>query len=246
MEKLMESCCSLTEKRTVLSNLLLVFMSKYRGPRLRVVRRLGELPAFTKKTPTRNTRPGQHGASRRKPTQFAYRLREKQKLRFYYGVSEKKLTRYVKIARRTKGDTETILLNQLEIRLDNILFRLGWAPTLPAARQLVNHGNIKVEKRLVTIPSFSCSPGQIITLRDGKTTLRTRVKQAMDRSKKDLPIHLSMNTEGPRAILNSAGTRCEVPFSLNALLIIEYYSNRLLMYRIYGHIYDTRIELLMV
>jgi ATP synthase F1 epsilon subunit len=122
-------------------------MSKYHGARLRVIRRLGRLPALTKKIPKRNTRPGQHGASRKKLTQFSYRLIEKQKLRFYYGISEKQLVRYIKTVQIAKGPTGQILLQKLERRLDNIIYRLGWAPTLPAARQLVTHGHILVNQK---------------------------------------------------------------------------------------------------
>jgi small subunit ribosomal protein S4 len=111
-------------------------MSRYRGAVLRITRRLGELPGLTRKTTKRNSRPGQHGDQARKPSEYAIRLEEKQKLKFNYGVTEKQLLRYVRDARRIKGSTGEALLQLLEMRLDNIVFRLGMAPTIPAARQL--------------------------------------------------------------------------------------------------------------
>ncbi|HEY9887522.1 MAG TPA: 30S ribosomal protein S4, partial [Candidatus Obscuribacterales bacterium] len=113
-------------------------MSRYRGPRLRIVRRLGELPGLSRKSPRKAYPPGQHGQARKKKTEYAIRLEEKQKLRFNYGVSEKQLVRYVKKARRAGGSTGLVILQMLEMRLDNTAFRLGFAPTIPAARQLVN------------------------------------------------------------------------------------------------------------
>ena len=147
-------------------------MSKYRGPRLRIVRRLGDLPAFTTKIPKRYNPPGQHGEKRQKPTQFSYRLAEKQKLRFYYGISENATVRYITLARRSNGPTAEVLIQLLEKRLDNLVYRRGFAQTIPAARQLVNHGHILVNNKRVTVPSFSCSVGQVVTIKDRKATQR--------------------------------------------------------------------------
>jgi len=199
-------------------------MAKYLGPRLRVVRRLGELPAFTKKTSKRTTRPGQHGASRKKTTQFGYRLIEKQKLRFYYGVSEKQLILYVKRARRAEGSTGRILIQQLEIRLDNIIYRLGLAPTLPFARQLVNHGHFWVDNKRVTIPRFSCLPQQKITV---NSIIGREVNKNLQNCTQKLPSHLSIHKEEPTAFVHKWAERHEIPINLNELLVIEYYSNRI-------------------
>ncbi len=133
-------------------------MSRYRGPRLRIVRRLGDLPGLTRKAARRSYPPGQHGQARRKRSEYAIRLEEKQKLRFNYGLSERQLVRYVKKARRMQGSTGTNLLQLMEMRLDNIIFRLGFAPTIPGARQLVNHGHITVNGRVVDIASYNCRP----------------------------------------------------------------------------------------
>jgi small subunit ribosomal protein S4 len=203
-------------------------MSKYRGPRLRVVRRIGRLAAFTRKIIKRNTRPGQHGSNRSKPTQFSYRLAEKQKLLFYYGVSEKQLIKYIKVARKAKGSTGQILLQQLEIRLDNIIYRLGWVPTLPAARQLVNHGHIIVNQKLITIPSFSCFPSLVITLQN-KDSTRQLVEKNFQECTQDFASHLSLNVESIAAKVSQWVDRNKIGLDLNELLIIEYYSNRLLV-----------------
>ena len=199
-------------------------MSKYRGPRLRVVRRLGEMSAFTRKIPKNYNRPGQHGENRGKPTQFSFRLTEKQKLRFYYGILEKQINRYVIDARKAKGSTGKLLLQLLEIRLDNIIYRIGWAPTLPAARQLVNHGHILVNQNQVTFPSFSCSPGQSILF---KKNIYKLVEKTLQERDQNLPSHLTLSIEGKIAKVNQKTDRREVPLDLNELLVIEYYSNRL-------------------
>ena len=201
-------------------------MSKYRGPRLRIVRRLGELSSLTRKSPKRYISPGQHGANRSKPTQFAYRLAEKQKLRFYYGISEKQAVRYVKTARREKSSTGKILIQSIEIRLDNIVYRLGWAPTLPAARQIVNHGHILVDQERVTIPSFSCSQNQIITVRNQRRVRRLVEKSFQDQSR-NLPSHLSVNIKNITAVVNGPPDQREISLDLNELLVVEFYSNRM-------------------
>jgi small subunit ribosomal protein S4 len=201
-------------------------MSKYRGPRLRIVRRLGELSSLTRKSPKRYINPGQHGANRRKPTQFAYRLAEKQKLRFYYGISEKQAIRYVKTAQKEKGSTGKILIQSIEIRLDNIIYRLGWAPTLPSARQIVNHGHILVDQSRVTIPSFVCSQNQIITIQNQKR-IRRLVEETFQDQSQNLPSHLSVDRSNIIAVVKKQADRREIPLDLNELLIVEFYSNRL-------------------
>jgi small subunit ribosomal protein S4 len=198
-------------------------MSKYLGPRLRVVRRLGELPAFTQKVPKRK-----QSKTQKKPTQFYYRLVEKQKLRFYYGISEAKLISYIKIARQIKGSTGQILLRQLEIRLDNVIYRLGWAPTLFAARQLVRHGHILVDSIRVTIPSFSCGPRHVLRLNTQLIGVRSVVDNILRERSQSVPAHLSINTENITAIVNHPANPAEIPLNVNELLIIEYYSNRIL------------------
>jgi hypothetical protein len=111
-------------------------MSRYRGPRLRITRRLGPLPGLTRKDARRAYPPGQHGQNRKKRSEYAIRLEEKQKLRMNYGVTEKQMLRYVRKARRASGSTGLVLLQLLEMRLDNTVFRMAMAPTIPAARQV--------------------------------------------------------------------------------------------------------------
>merc|ERR1712190_296093 len=201
-------------------------MSKYCGPRLRITRRLGKLLAFTQKVSNRSSRPGQHGANNVKMTQFAYRLREKQKLRFYYGISEKQLVRYVTSARKAKRSTGELLLQNLEIRLDNIIYRLGWASTLPEARQLVNHGHVLVNNQQVTIPSFSCQPLQTLAIANTEN-IKLLVEKNLQGRSTEVPVYLSIDRRSLTSIVNQKPTRADIGVELTELLVIEYYSNRL-------------------
>ena len=120
-------------------------MSRYRGPRLRITRRLGDLPGLTRKAAKRSHPPGQHGQARRKRSEYAIRLEEKQKLRFNYGISERQLVRYVKKARAQEGSTGTNLLKLLENRLDNVCFRLGFENLMRVSRNdMVNKQYLKI------------------------------------------------------------------------------------------------------
>ncbi|MFB6274526.1 MAG: 30S ribosomal protein S4 [Halothece sp.] len=202
-------------------------MSRYRGPRLRVTRRLGDLPGLTRKSPRKAYPPGQHGQARRKRSEYAIRLEEKQKLRFNYGVTEKQLIRYVKQARRASGSTGAILLELLEMRLDNTVFRMGMAGTIPAARQLVNHGHILVNGRRMDIPSYQCRPGDVISVRD-----RDRSRQLVERNMEypglaNLPSHLEFDKNTYTGKVNSVIEREWVALQVNELLVVEYYSRKL-------------------
>ena len=144
-------------------------MSRYRGPRVKILRRLGPLSGLTQNRESiRKRSPGQHGKKigKQKIGPYNLRLLEKQKLKYNYGVTEKQLLNYVKKARRIKGATGLQLLQMLEMRLDTVAFRLGWGNSIPASRQLVNHGHILVNDRKVNIPSFICKPGDKLTLKD--------------------------------------------------------------------------------
>ena len=141
-------------------------MARYTGAKLRITRRLGDLPGLTSKKTKLTQRPGQHGATQKKLTQYAIRLEEKQKLRFNYGLSERQLMNYIRQAKKIKGATGSILLQLLEMRLDNVIFRLGMAPTIAAARQVVGHKHITVNKSCVSIPSYQCQPGDIVSVKD--------------------------------------------------------------------------------
>jgi len=199
-------------------------MSRYRGPRLRIVRRLGDLPGLTRKSARKAYPPGQHGQSRRKRSEYAIRLEEKQKLRFNYGVTEKQLVRYVRKARRVAGSTGQTLLELLEMRLDNTIFRLGMAGTIPAARQLVNHGHITINGRVIDVPSYQCRPGDLIRVRD-----RDRSRKLVETNMEypglaNLPSHLEFDKAALTGKVNGKIEREWVALQVNELLVVEYYS----------------------
>ena len=203
-------------------------MSRYRGPRLRIVRRLGELPGLTAKIPKKLTPPGQHGQNqagrKRKLSQYSVRLREKQRLRFHYGITEFKLLRYVKEARKSKGSTGELLLQLLEMRLDSVVFRLGMAPTLAAARQLVNHGHIQLNGQKVTIPSCRCEAQDKISVTPKKHS-RELVSTFLEGSRQ-LPGHLSLQKENLQGIVTKIADRECIGLKINELLIVEFYSRK--------------------
>jgi small subunit ribosomal protein S4 len=201
-------------------------MSRYRGPRLRVVRRLGELPGLSRKTPKRAYPPGQHGQARKKRSEYAIRLEEKQKLRFNYGVSEKQLLRYVRKARRAAGSTGQVLLQLLEMRLDNTVFRLGMAPTIPGARQLVNHGHVMVNGRIVDIASYQCKPGDVISVRDSDRSRKLVEANLQFPGLAHLPSHLEFDKNKMTGKVNSVVEREWVALQVNELLVVEYYSRQ--------------------
>jgi small subunit ribosomal protein S4 len=201
-------------------------MSRYRGPRLRVVRRLGELPGLTSKTPKKQNPPGQHGSSPKKLSQYGIRLQEKQKLRFHYGLSECQLIRYVRHARRLKGSTGEVLLQLLEMRLDNVVFRLGLAPTIPSARQLIMHGHIIVNDKKETISSSQVKPKDKISFLDKKNS-KAFVAQVLDfASGKEVPSFLNWDKEKKTGTVNTIVDRDSIGIKLNELLIVEFYSRK--------------------
>lgn len=201
-------------------------MSRYRGPRLRIIRRLGELPGFTQKNSPRQNPPGQHGTTPKKTSQYGIRLQEKQKLRYNYGVSERQLIKYVREARRLKGSTGEVLLQLLEMRLDNVVFRLGLAPTIPAARQLINHGHILVNTKKVNISSYHCIPNDVIAVSQKKQSRELIINFLEINNQVITPSHLSFNKENLVGIVNNIVNRQSVSLNLNELLIIEYYSRK--------------------
>ncbi|HBE18855.1 MAG TPA: 30S ribosomal protein S4 [Cyanobacteria bacterium UBA11149] len=201
-------------------------MSRYRGPRLRVIRRLGELPGLTRKSARRSYPPGQHGQARKKRSEYAIRLEEKQKLRFNYGLSERQLIRYVRKARRTTGSTGTTLLQMLEMRLDNTVFRLGMAGTIPGARQLVNHGHVTVNGKVVDIPSYQCRPGEVISVKDTEKSRRLVQQNLEFPGLANLPSHLEFDKTKLTGKVNSVIDREWVALQINELLVVEFYSRQ--------------------
>lgn len=203
-------------------------MSRYRGPRLRIIRRLGELPGLTTKLPTKKNPPGQHGPVQAKKKQssseYKIRLLEKQKLRFNYGLNERQLVRYVQQARRKKGSTGFYLMQLLEMRLDSIIFRLGICPTIPSARQFVNHDHILVNNKKVNIPSFQCQPGDIISI-ENKAKIKNLVQLNLTNTQfSSLPSHLEFDKQNFKAEIKDFVNRDDLSFRANELLIVEYYS----------------------
>ena len=201
-------------------------MSRYRGAVLRITRRLGELPGLTRKSTKRNSRPGQHGDQARKPSEYAIRLEEKQKLKFNYGITEKQLLRYVRDARRIKGSTGEALLQLLEMRLDNIVFRLGMAPTVPAARQLVNHGHICIDGKRVSIPSYQCQVGESIGVRSNSRSKQLVESYLAFPGLANIPSHLDFDKNTLKGKVNGIIERDWVALQLNELLVVEYYSRK--------------------
>jgi small subunit ribosomal protein S4 len=201
-------------------------MSRYRGPKLRISRRLGTLPGFTKKKSNKLTRPGQHGKAiddnSKKTTEYGVRLEEKQKLKYNYGLTERQLYRYIKEARRRTGVTSLVLIQLLEMRLDT----LGFAKSIAQARQLVNHGHITVNKKVVNIPSFQCRINDIIGIKEknvSKSLVRTNIKNNQTR---ELPAHLKFDNSKFEATVLDYCDRNDLELQLDELLVIEYYSRR--------------------
>ena len=201
-------------------------MSRYRGPRLRIIRRLGDLPGLTRKSAKRAYPPGQHGQNRKKRSEYAVRLEEKQKLRMNYGLTEKQMLRYVRRARRVTGSTWQVLLQLLEMRLDNTVFRLGMAPTIPAARQLVNHGHVTVNGRVVDIASYQCRPGETVAVKDREASRKLVEANLQYPGLANLPSHLEFDKNKMVGKVNSLVEREWVALQVNELLVVEYYSRQ--------------------
>ena len=201
-------------------------MARDTGPRLKIVRRFQEpLPGLTQKNGERRPYPpGQHGQGRRaKVSEYRIRLQEKQKLRFNYGVSERQLRRYFKRAIKTKGDTGALLLQLLESRLDNVVFRAGFAPTIPAARQLINHGHVRINNKKVDIASYLVRLNDVVTLKEASKKIPVVVSTLAARPL-ELPSYLSVDNDKVEATFNGAPTREDVPVDVQEQLIVEYYS----------------------
>ena len=203
-------------------------MSRYRGPKLRITRRLGDLPGLTQKQSNKKGKPGQHGKGdgNKKSTEYGVRLEEKQKLKYNYGLTESQLYRYIKEARRRNGVTGLILLQLLEMRLDSICFSLGFAPTMASARQLVNHGHITVNGKTVSIPSFQCRIDDIISVKS-KSTSKNLVETNLKNIRfAERPSHLQFDTTKLEGKVMNYCDRNDLLLELDELLVIEYYSRR--------------------
>nr|YP_010545907.1 ribosomal protein S4 [Dendrobium trigonopus]UYG49438.1 ribosomal protein S4 [Dendrobium trigonopus] len=200
-------------------------MSRYRGPRFKKIRRLGSLPGLTSKKLTIKSELRNQSRSSKK-SQYRIRLEEKQKLRFHYGLTERQLLKYVRIAGKAKGSTGQVLLQLLEMRLDNILFRLGMASTIPQARQLINHRHVLVNGRIVDIPSYRCKPQEIITAKDEQRS-RTLIQNYLDLVPHEkLPNHLTLHPLQYKGLINQIIDNKWIGVKINELLVVEYYSRQ--------------------
>ena len=201
-------------------------MSRYRGPRVKIIRRLGALPGLTNKTPQLKSSLINQSTSNKKISQYRIRLEEKQKLRFHYGITERQLLNYVRIARKAKGSTGQVLLQLLEMRLDNVIFRLGMTPTIPGARQLVNHRHILVNNRVVNIPSYRCKPQDFITIKDRQKSQAMIIKNMDFSQKYKIPNHLTFNSLENKGLINQILDHESIGLKINELLVVEYYSRQ--------------------
>lgn len=205
-------------------------MARYRGPRIKVCRSLGTvLPGLTTAaTLERPYPPGQHGMRRRgKLSDYKLRLMEKQKLRMHFGVLERQFRRYVADASRRKGPTGRNLISALESRLDNVVWRLGLAPTIPAARQLVVHGHILVDGRRVDRPSYSVKPGQEVSVRE-RSLQKEFIQNALAASTARIrPPYLEFDPAKATGRMISAPEAEDLPFECNTQAIVEFYSQSL-------------------
>ncbi|HEX3100117.1 MAG TPA: 30S ribosomal protein S4 [Patescibacteria group bacterium] len=199
---------------------------RYTGPKVKKARRLGF--AFTEKDARimqrRPTPPGQHGANRVRISEYGMQLREKQKAKINYGVQEKQFLRYFDKAINRPGVTGDLLLEMLELRLDNIVFRLGFAETRAQSRQLVNHGFFEVNGKRVDIPSFATKPGDTITVRESKKASKYMEarKEKMKGFKSQEWIELNATTFSGKVL--SVPTPDQIGNLINTQLIVEHYS----------------------
>jgi len=173
----------------------------------------------------RSYRPGAHGQKPIKPTDYAIHLREKQKLRRIYGVMERQFKNYFRRARKEKGITGENLIKLLERRLDNAVFRFGFASTRAEARQIVTHGHILVNDKKIDIPSYQTKVGDVIRINDGSSRLLERVKECISlAAERGLPSWLELDETNLAGIVKSFPTREEVGLPIQYQLIVEFYS----------------------
>ena len=200
-------------------------MARYTGPKSRIARKFGEaIFGADKVLSKKNYPPGQHGNSRRKKTsEYGIQLREKQKAKYTYGVLEKQFRIMFEKASRSKGITGEVLLQLLEVRLDNLVFRLGLAPTRDAARQLVSHRHIVVDGKVVNIPSYSVKPGQVIGVREKAKSLEviTDALAGFNHSKYPWIEYTDSSMSG---VYLHIPERDDIPENIKEQLIVELYS----------------------
>lgn len=196
---------------------------RYTGPKWRINRRENAtVLGSSEKWRRRSTLPGQFNVLKKRPSEYAYQFREKQKVKRTYGMTEKQFIRFYNLALKEPGNTSTRLLQLLELRADNVLFKLGFALTRAQARQFVTHGHIKLNGKNHNIPSTILKPGDEIEI-DGKVMQSNQMKEVEHRNKAyKVPTWLSQLTSGGKVV--AVPTRDEIDSSIKERLIIELYS----------------------
>ncbi|WP_445955047.1 30S ribosomal protein S4 [Yeosuana sp.] len=200
-------------------------MARYTGPKTKIARKFGEaIFGEDKSFEKRNYPPGQHGANKRrgKKSEYAIQLMEKQKAKYTYGVLERQFRNMFKRARAAQGITGEVLLQLCESRLDNVVFRMGIAPSRSGARQLVSHRHITVNGELVNIPSYSLNAGDVVAVREKSKSL-----EAIDRSLSNsshVYEWITWNTETKQGTYVSIPSRLQIPENINEQFIVELYS----------------------
>jgi len=206
-----------------------IIMAKFKESKGKLVRRFGENifgnPKFDKLLNRKSYAPGQHGQSRgRRLSNYGLQLQEKQKIKYMYGLLEKQFRNNFKKADRSKGETGTVMLQLLESRLDNVVYRLALASTRPAARQLVNHGHFLVNNKKVNIPSYSVKPGDVITVREKSKKLDI-ILDSMKRVKGDLDLTwLQLDKAKMQGTFVDVPDRDQMNLTFNERLVVELYS----------------------
>jgi small subunit ribosomal protein S4 len=202
-------------------------MARYTGPRTRISRRFG-VPLFgsSKSLERRNFPPGQHGikAGRKKKSEYSVALGEKQNLRFQYGVLEAQFRRYYQEAARRRGITGEIILQLLELRLDNVCYRLGFGNTRQAARQLVNHGHVLVNGHVVDIASYECKPGDVIKLTAKASSQQMGLRMLDLTQAVPLVDWLTLDRTALEGSVSRIPDRADIDPMVNEQLIVELYS----------------------
>jgi len=208
-------------------------LARYRASVCRFCRREGEKlflkgdRCFSDKCALerRNYPPGQHGQGRRsKQTDYGIQLREKQKVRRIYGLLEKQYRNYVRLAEKRKGVTGENLLRLLESRLDNMVYRMGFATSRAEARQLINHGHFLVNGRKVTIASFRTKPGAVVELREKSRKIQSIDEALKTVTRRGLPEWLDVDAATFKGVVKALPTREELPPTIKEQLIVEFYS----------------------
>jgi small subunit ribosomal protein S4 len=202
-------------------------MARYTGPREKIARRFGiALFGPSKALELRNFPPGQHGVrnARRKVSEYGVALIEKQKLRFQYGVLEKQFRRFFAEAQRRKGVTGENLLQMLELRLDNVVYRMGFANTRFASRQLVSHRHITVNGRVVNIASYQVKPGDKVGVKDSPRSQQLVGRFLEMTLGNPAPDWMTVDRDSMTAVVNRAPIRDEINPIANEQLVVELYS----------------------